>query len=70
MSVGGQYHREIACEHVLSRSGSSHFIVDGCAGTDGTPNESMQDVLVRVRQMMSVTETQVMALPVNTEHFK
>jgi broad specificity phosphatase PhoE len=28
------------------------------AGTDGTPNESMQDVLVRIRQVMSVTETQ------------
>ena len=29
------------------------------AGTDGTPNESIQDVLVRVRQLMSITETQV-----------
>ena len=28
-------------------------------GTDGTPNESVSDVLVRVRQVMSITETQV-----------
>lgn len=27
-------------------------------GTDGTPNESAQDVLVRVRQVMSICETQ------------
>lgn len=27
-------------------------------GTDGTPNESSQDVLVRVRQVMSICETQ------------
>lgn len=26
--------------------------------TDGTPNESMEDVLVRVRQLLSITETQ------------
>ncbi len=28
-------------------------------GTDGTPNESIQDVVVRVRQLMSILETQV-----------
>lgn len=27
-------------------------------GTDGTPNESVADVLVRMRQLLSVTETQ------------
>eukprot|EP00195_Chlamydomonas_chlamydogama_P001087 CAMPEP_0202918036 /NCGR_PEP_ID=MMETSP1392-20130828/72488_1 /ASSEMBLY_ACC=CAM_ASM_000868 /TAXON_ID=225041 /ORGANISM="Chlamydomonas chlamydogama, Strain SAG 11-48b" /LENGTH=264 /DNA_ID=CAMNT_0049610967 /DNA_START=223 /DNA_END=1017 /DNA_ORIENTATION=+ len=27
-------------------------------GTDGTPNESMTDVLVRMRQVISITETQ------------
>ncbi|KAK9836368.1 hypothetical protein WJX84_001847 [Apatococcus fuscideae] len=27
-------------------------------GTDGTPNESANDVLIRVRQMLSITETQ------------
>lgn len=29
-----------------------------CAGFDGTPNESVQDVLVRARQALSIMETQ------------
>ena len=29
-----------------------------CVGYDGTPNESVEDVLVRVRQALSIMETQ------------
>ena len=42
----------------LSHYVASQFCNSCNAGTDGTPNESMQDVLVRVRQLLSITETQ------------
>ena len=50
--------RMLSCQLSCQRSTRVQQLVAGRAGYDGTPNESAQDVLVRVRQVISITETQ------------
>jgi len=52
-----QVRRAAACVHSPAPA-LGRQTTRSAAGTDGTPNESVADVLVRVRQVLSICETQ------------
>jgi broad specificity phosphatase PhoE len=55
-SLDGQLLSEV--EPVIRAGDQSSSLWKPPRGFDGTPNESVQDVMVRVRQVLSITETQ------------